>query len=78
MQPNQKMKKKMWIKRIWIAALVLSTMLFQYRLPSGKAMAQQSKQKNSGKIKKDKLPGRLGLGFGPFYSNYVLKKGLKK
>jgi len=66
------------IKRFWLAALVFSTMVMQFRIPSVYAFGKSIKTKQIQKPKKEKLPGRLGLGFGPFYTNYVLEKGLKK
>jgi len=72
------MKNKMWIKRVWIVVLIVSALLLQFKIPSGMALAQNSEQKVVKKKKGVKLPGRLGLGFGPFYSNYVVEKGLKK
>ena len=70
--------KKMWIKRIWVIVVVASALVLQLRIPSGYSLAQNSKSKIVKKPKKEKLPGRLSLGFGPFYTNYVLEKGLKK
>ncbi len=78
-QNQIKMKTmKNLIKPFWIAVLGFSSMPLQFWIPSVYGLSKSLKTKQVQKPKKDKLPGRLGLGFGPFYTNYVLEKGLKK
>jgi len=65
-------------RKIWLFAALIIALVFLIRLPSGSAFAQNVKAKNTTKVKKDKLPGRLGLGFGPFYNHYILSKAIKR
>jgi len=75
---TQMKTKMMNFKKIWVAVLVASAVLFQARVPVSLATTQSTSLKVTKKIKKDKIPGRLGLGFGPFYNHYILEKTIKK
>ena len=77
-QKTIQMKNMMNIKRLWMAAVVASLVFFQLKNHSASAISEVTKSKIASREKRGLLPGRLGLGFGPFYTHYVLQKGLKK